>query len=815
MVVVFQDFRFAYRMLRTKLGFTALAVLTLALGIGASTAIFSVVDAVLLRPLPYGAPDRLVVVKEWIPKAIPDPIPVCAPDVVQFQRENRTFESLAAFRGSQFDLAGGVEPQRVNVERVNANLFSLLRVEPRLGRTFTADEDQPGHLLAILSNGLWQRQFGEDPNIIGHTVSLNRQPYTVIGVMPRTFVFPLSGMDQGDASDVFVPMAFAPEELADAGDNFNYSVVGRLKSGVTLTQANADLGVIAHRILETYPVDFRANINLSAIALPLAYQVVGRARTLLLPLSGAVAFVLLISCINVTNLLLARAADRQKEIAVRIALGSSRARLLRQLVAESMLLTLAGAALGLFFAKSMTGALLALMPSEIPRIHPVELNLSVLGFAVGLAVLTGLFFGIVPALAGAWRADLSSTLKEGGRSASPGREHSRMRSALVVVEVALAMVLLVGAGLLLRSFQRVLETDPGFHPEHVLTASLNLPWSHYTDEAQIRNFYLRLMERLRQLPGVQSAGGSTDLPLQAGWNHIFTPEGYQPPPGANLNFSNHSVILGQYLQTMGVPLLRGRYFTEQDNEGSPHVLIVSQSLAREYWPHGDAIGRRLKWGPPESKDRWLTIVGVVGDVKQGPLEMETTPHTYESFLQNTGSSLNVAIRATGEPAGLGSALRATVWTIDPQLAVAQLQTMDEVIRQSTTLRRFNLFLLAGFACLALILSAIGIYGVIAYSVVRRVHEIGIRMALGAQSADVMRLVLGQGLLLLGIGVGAGIVVALALTRLLASFLYGVRPSDPATFACVVVILAVVAALACYIPAHRATKVDAMTALRYE
>ena len=479
-----------------------------------------------------------------------------------------------------------------------------------------------------------------------------------------------------------------------------------------------------------------------------------------------------------------------------------------------MFLTLTGAGLGLFFANSITGASLALMPAEIPRVHTVDLNLAVLGFALGLGLLTGLFFGIVPALA-ASRTNVNKTLKESGRTGFQGREHNRVRATLVVVEVALAMVLLVGAGLLLRSFQRVLETDPGFQPEHVLTASLSLPDSQYKADAQIRNFYQHLMERLRQLPGAQMAGGSTDLPLKAGWNHLFTPEGYQPPQGANLNICNHSVILGQYLQTMGVPLLRGRYFTEQDNDGSTHVLIVSQSLARRYWPNGDAIGKRLKWGPAESKDAWLTIVGVVGDVKQSTLEVETTPHTYEPFLQNTSSSLNVAIRASGEPASLSSALRSSVWAVDSQLAVAQIQTMDQVISESTTPRRFNLFLLAGFASLALTLAAIGIYGVIAHSVVRRVHEIGVRMALGAQRRDVMRLVVGQGLLLLGIGVLVGTLGTLALTRSLESFLYGIRATDPVTFACVVVILGGVALAACYIPARRATKVDPIIALHYE
>jgi putative ABC transport system permease protein len=814
MVGLGQYFRYAYHILRNQPGFTVLAVFTLALGIGASTAIFSLVDAVILRPLPYSAPDQLLLVKEWIPKATPDPIPVCAADVVQFQRENHTFESLAAFRGGQFDLSGGTEPQRVNVDRVNANLFSLLGVQPSLGRAFTADEDHPGHLVAVLSYGLWQRQFGADLNILGHTVTLDRQPYTVIGVMPRTFVFPLPGLQQGDASDLFVPMAFTPEELGDVGDNFNYGVVGRLKPGVSLTQANADLRAIAQRILETYPVQFRADINLSAIALPLADQVVAKARTLLLLLFGAVSFVLLISCINVTNLLLTRAIDRQKEIALRFALGASWVRIINQLVAESMLLTLTGAGLGLFFAHWIEGALLVLMPAEIPRVHSFDLSLSVLGFALGLAVLTGLFFGIVPALA-ASRTNINARLKEGGRSGMPGGEHNRVRAALVVVEVALAMVLLVGAGLLLRSFERVLETDPGFQPEHVLTASLSLPESQYKGTTQVRTFYRQLMERLQQLPGSEMAGGATDLPLKSGWNHLFTPEGYQPPPGASLNLCNHSVILGQYLQVMSVPLLRGRYFTEQDNDGLTHVLIVSKSLAQRYWPDQEAIGKRLKWGPPESRDPWLTIVGVVGDVKQGALEAETSPHTYEPFSQNTGSSLNVAVRASGDPASLASALRAAVWTVDSQLAVAQVQTMDQVISESTTPRRFNLFLLVGFALLALILSAIGIYGVIAYSVVRRVHEIGIRMALGAQHRDVIRLVVGQGLLLLAIGIVVGLLGALALTRSLGSFLYGIRPADPLTFVCVVVILAGVALLASYIPARRAAKVDPMIALRYE
>jgi putative ABC transport system permease protein len=812
----FQDLRYGLRMLVKNRGFTLVAVLTLGLGIGANSAIFSVVDAVILRPLPYKDPNRLVMVKERIPLASPEPIPVCAPDVVQFQRQNQVFESVAAFGGGQFDLSGEGEPERITAERVNAGLFSLLGVQPVVGRPFTAEEDQPGHSLAILSYALWQRRFGANPDVLGHTVTLDRQAYTVIGVMPRSFAFPLRGMDQGEAADLFVPMAFTRDELSDIGDNFNFSVLARLKPGVTWARANADADAIAYRILQTYPPQFRDKIKLEAVALPLSGQVVGRVRTLLLLLLGAVGFVLLIACANVANLLLTRAAHRQREIAVRLAMGAGRLRLLRQLAAENLVLALAGAGLGLLLAFGIMHALVGWMPANIPRVHAIGLNLPVLAFTLGLAALTGLVFGVAPALA-ASRTDLNSTLKEGGRSAQQGLQHPRLRAALVVGEIALSMVLLVGAGLLVRSFERVLATQPGFRPEHVLTASLSLPEAQYKQEQQIRGFYRELIDRLKQLPGARAVGASTDLPLEAGWIHLFTPEGYQPPPGAGLNQCSHSVIIGDYLQTQGVPLLRGRYFTEQDTPGSTPVLIVSESLAKRYWPNQDPIGKRLKWGPPESNDPWLTIVGVVGDVKQGALDAATMPHTYESYGQHgiPGNSLSVAVRAEGNPASLASALRATVWGLDRELAIAQIRTMDQVISESTAPRRFNLILLVAFAALAVALAAIGIYGVISYSVAQRTHEIGIRMALGAQRGDVLRQVVGQGMLLMGAGVIIGIVGALALTRFLTSLLYEVKPTDPVTFAAVSMLVAGVALLASYFPARRATKVDPMVALRYE
>lgn len=811
-----QDVRYALRQLRRNPGFAAIAVLTLALGIGANSAIFSVVDAVVLHPLPYSDPRQLVLVKERIPLASPEPIPVCAPDVVQLQRENQVFTGAAAFVGGAFDLSGQTAPQRVFAERVNANLFSVLGTEPFLGRTFTADEDQPGHLVAMLSYGLWQRRFAADTHVIGGTITLDRRPYTVVGVMPQSFVFPLPGMAQGDPADVFVPMAFTHDELSAIGDNFNFSLMARLRPGVSLAQADADLMTIAQRIVQTYPPQFRDSAKLEALALPLTNQIVGNARRLLLLLLGAVGFVLLIACANVANLLLSRAADRQRELAVRRALGAKSIQLFRQWTIESTLLTCLGAGLGLALAFWTTKTLVHLIPASIPRANEIAVNFPVLAFTLALAVVTGLVFGVVPAFASE-QAALSDALKEGGRSAVHGPQHHRTRAVLVVSEIALSMVLLVGAGLLVRSFQRVLETNTGVQSEHVLTASLSLPSAQYAAPQQVRTFYRDLTSRLEELPGVRTAGASTDLPLEGSWLEIFTPDGYQAPPGAGLNTCYNSAILGSYLQTIGVPLLRGRFFTEQDKVDSTPVTIISESLAQRYWPNQDPIGKRIKQGPPESTDPWITVVGVVGDVKQGSIDTATAPHTYRPFAQYDPPprALNVAVRAIGDPESLGSELRVAVWGLDRELAVAQVRTMNDVIRGSTASRRFTLLLLAAFAALAMVLAAIGIYGVIAYSVVRRTHEIGIRLALGAHGTDVLRLVVGQGVRLAIIGMAIGCTAAFFLSRLLASLLFEIRPTDPITFVTGTLLLAFIAVLASYIPARRAAKVDPVEALRYE
>jgi putative ABC transport system permease protein len=817
-----QDLRYGARMFRKSPGFTAVAVLTLALGIGANTAIFSVVNAVLLSPLPYTDANRLMLVKEVLPNTGPEPFNVSGPDISQIEKLNHVFEGVGGFRVWTYEFFGKGEPDRVVADRVNSSLFDVLGVQPIMGRAFTPQEEQFGHQVVILSYGLWQRQFGGERDILGQTVSLDRKPYTIVGVMPQSFVFPLPGMLQGVAADLWVPLGLSKEELADFGDNFSYTVVGRLKPTVHPSQVNADLQLVAQGVLHTYEVwaseahmspmgDFR----LGMVSMPMRDEVIGPLKPMLMMLLGAVGFVLLIACVNVANLLMMRAVGRQKEMAVRLAIGAGRFRLVRQFLVEGMLLAFTGGGLGLVFAVWVKQALAVRMPANIPQFHAVELDWTVLLFSFLLVTMAGLAFSVWPIL-WASRTDFNPSLQESGRGNSQGPDHQRVRAAFVVIEVALSVMLLVGAGLLVRSFQRVLNTNPGFRPENVLTASIDLPPAEYSRDSQVDSFYRQLMETLRHAPGIAAAAGSTDLPLLGGWTHAFTAEGYQPPLPSGLSLCNHSVIYGDYLQTMGIPLLRGRYFTEQDGPKSTHVLIVSESLAKKYWPGQDPLGKRLKWGPPDSQDPWLTVVGVVGDVKQGALDAATDPHTYEPYAQlGSMPSLRIAVRGQADPASLTAEVRSAVWGLDRQLALGSVRTMDQVISRSTESRRFNLSLLSSFAALALILAAIGIYAVLAYSVTKRTHEIGVRMALGARGGDVLRLVLGQGLRVTAIGIVFGVAGALGLTRFLRSLLYEVQSTDPPTFAAVLLLLVVVSVAASYLPARRAARVDPMVALRYE
>jgi putative ABC transport system permease protein len=816
-----QDVRYGLRNLRKSPGFTLVVVLTLALGIAANTAIFSVVNAALLSSLPYAEAPRLVLVKEVLPNAGLQPVSVSGPDIPHIQKLNHVFSSVAGFRLWTYEFSGKDEPERVVADRVGSDLFNVLGVQPMAGRAFTPEEESAGHQVVILTYGIWQRRFGGQSNILGQTVNLDRKPYTVVGVMPQSFIFPLPGMAQGPSADVLVPLGLTKEELGDVADSFDYSVVAKLKPGSALGQANADLQLVARGVLDTYQQWARdahqslGDFRLGMVAEPLREEVTGPLKPVLLMLMGAVGFVLLIACVNVANLLLMRAAARQKEMAVRLAIGAGRFRLFRQLLVEGMLFAFISGGLGLAMAFWFKEALVAGIPASIPQFRPIEISWTVLLFTLLLAGITGLAFAALPAL-WASRTDLNPSLKDNGRGTSEGPDHRRLRATFVVVEVALSVILLIGAGLLVRSFLRVLNTDPGFRPQHVLTASIDLPPAEYSKDEQVVAFYRQLMDRLANTPGVVSAGGSTDLPLLGGWTHAFTPEGDAQPPGAGINMSNHSVIYGDYLQTIGVPLLRGRYFNEQDGPQAKHVLIVSEALAKRYWPRQDPLGKRLKWGPPESTDPWMTVVGVVGDVKQGPLDSAATLHTYEPYAQlGALTSLRIAVRGLADPAGLAPSVRTAAWGLDRQLALGSVRTMDQVISRSTASRRFSLFLLTSFAALALLLAAIGIYAVLAYSVARRTHEIGVRMAMGAGRDDVLRLVLGQGLRLTAAGMVLGVLAALGLTRFLRSLLYEVQPSDPSTFAVVLVLLVSASVAASYLPVRRAMRVDPMVALRYE
>ena len=816
-----QDLRFAFRLLKRSPGFTLVAIATLALGIGGNTAIFTVVNSALLKPLPFHDPAQLVMIQERLPKIGPGLANIPAPDVLDVQRLNRSFESVAGYYPHDVELSGAGQPKRLNAPRVGAELMPLLGISPQIGRTFSKQEEDANAAVVLLSDSLWRQQFAADPSVLGRTVNLDRKPYTVIGVMPRSFDFPL-GMtgSASKPSDIWIPLSLTKQEREAIGDNFDYRCIARLKAGVTPQQVDADLQQMGIAIHAKYPpeaADFVAILT----AVPLRENAVGSVRTLLFVLLGAVGCVLLIACVNIASLLLARSASRRREIAVRLALGASARRLVSQLLAESLLLSLLGAGVGFGLASGGTQLLLKLLPTGLTLLHSTTIDIPVLMFTIVLAVITGTLFGLAPAYA-ALRTDVNEALKESARG-SHGLESRRLRSGLVVAEVALAMVLLAGAGLLLRSFEHVRHTDPGFAPEHVITAGVQLPRQQYVKRTDVRNFYLALEDRLAQLPGVKSAGLSTDLPLEYSWGRLFTVEDYVPAPGEGFNNCAHSVVLGNYFKAMGIPLVRGRVFTQQDDGTSQLAVIVSESLAKRYWPNQDPIGKRIHWGIPTAKDPWEVVVGVVGDVKSGALDEQTLNHTYEPYLQVTrpgeqGSSIsdqNIALRVEGDPTQMVGAMRQAVAGMDRQLPLSDVRTMDQVIDESTESRRATLWLLAMFAVSALLLAAVGLYGVIAQGVTQRTREIGIRMALGARRSDILAMVLRSGMLLVGVGVAIGVVAGLALTRLMVTLLFEVKPGDPVTFLGVGVMLALVALVASYLPARRATRVEPLEALRYE
>ena len=819
-----QDLRFGARLLRKNAAFTTIAVLTLALGIGATTSIFSVVNTLLLRPLPFADSNRIVMLQEAIPKMAPGKLGVPAPDIADFRRLSHSFEDLGAFQSVAMDISGSGTPSRVAVTRTSAAVFQILETAPAMGRTFTEVEDKIGNNVAVLSYSLWQTRFGAAPDVVGKTIILNRQPYSVIGVMPKQFVFPPSGLARFSPAQVWTPIALNSFELGHSADNFDFGVLAKLKSGVTLANANSDVTVAARQIqTQLWPAEFQdtSKMALEASVTPLAEMVVGSTRTLLMLLLGAVGLLLLIACANVANLMLARGTERQKEIAVRIALGAGRMRVVRQLLVESSLLGLIGGALGLFVAYASVKELAVLAERILPRTQEVGLDHTVLLFTLVVSVASGILFGIVPALS-ATKTDLNKSLKDTGRTKSDARGNRGLHDAFVVTQIALALVLVVGSGLLIRSFIRARDTDPGFHPENTIALSVSLNGPQYRQLSQMQSFFDRLSAQVRALPGVSSVGVSSDLPLNSTWNHGFTGEGHEADQRNSMPLDAHTLVEGDYFQTLEIPLIRGRFFNDAEMQGKGDAVIISDGMAKRYWPNEDPIGRRLKWGAVESMSPWLTIVGVVGDVKQGPLDAPTRPHTYETFQHMCVdphipmcSGRIMLVRSQSPANAVIPSARSIVQRMDPQQPIGRVRVMNDIISNSLAPRRFNTWLLAAFGFGALLLAAIGVYGVISYSVSQRTRELGVRLALGAQPADILRLVLRKGLVLAAIGLVIGIGASLAATRLMSSLLYNVSATDPLTFAAVGALLVIVALVACWIPARRAMRTDPAVTLRYE
>ncbi|HEX7174993.1 MAG TPA: ABC transporter permease [Pyrinomonadaceae bacterium] len=799
-----QDIRYGVRSLLKQPGFAAVAVLTVALGVGANSTIFSFVNGVLLRPLPYREPGRLVLLDETAPKRGVNAMGVSFPNFEDWREQNRVFEDIAAYNAGSYTLVGDGEPEQMRGARVSSGLFEILGVAPTMGRTIRAEEDRPDNdTVVILGHGLWQSRFGANPEIVGRTISLNNRQHTVIGVMPPDFRFP-------EVADLWIPMAL--DEQRWTRNDHGLDAVARLKPGVTLEQAQAEMAAIAARIEEQNPV---TNEGLSVSVSGLHKGLVGDYRQALLILLGVVGFVMLIACVNVANLLLARASARQKEISIRAALGAGRWRIVRQLITESLVLGLAGGALGLVLAVWGLELLLAAIPIEFPFWMKFNLDWRVLTFTAGVSLLTGVVFGIAPALQ-ASKVDLNETLKEGGRSAAAGAGHGRVRSLLVVAEVALSLVLLIGAGLMMRSFLRLQHVNPGLNPENVLTMTVSLPRAKYKEQEKRPAFFGQLLERTRALPGVEAAGAASNLPLSGSlWGRSLTVEGRPVLSVGEAPMINYCVITPDYFRSMGIPIMTGRDISETDAKDALKVTVIDERLAREYWPEESAVGKRVRFGPPESNEPWFTVVGVAGEVRHERLDRQTRKTVYVSYQQIPEPQMTLTARTSSDPAALATAVRARVKELDPDQPVTNVRTMKEVVARSVWQPRLYAILFGVFAAVALVLASVGIYGVMSYAVSQRTHEIGIRMALGAQARDVLKMVLGQGLLLALIGIVIGLGAALALTRLMATLLYSVSASDPTTFAAIALLLMGVALLACYIPARRAMKVDPMVALRYE
>ena len=806
METLLQDLRYGVRTLLKRPGFTLAAVVTLALGLGANAALFSVVNGVLLRPLPYREPDRIMTVWQRNAQGGAERERFSPANFLDLRERNTSFEQAAALRPYGLDYTGAGEPETFQAWLVSEGFFEAAGALALHGRTFLPDEYKAGGDEAVvIGYGLWQRRFGGDRSLVGQRLVLDGKPRTVVGVMPPEFHFL-------DKREIIAPYIIDEHELQRRGATY-LDVIARLRPGVTTEQAQADVSGIAARLAEEYP---QTNREVGAVVVPLGEQLVGRVRPALMILFGAVGFVLLIACANVANLMIARATSRQKEFAIRAALGAGRGRLLRQLLTESFVLALLACACGLLLASWGIDAILALSPSELPRLDQIRLDGSVLLFTLGASALTALLFGLAPALRSS-RPDLQDSLKEAGRGATAGAARGRLRSFLVVTEFALALVLLVGAGLLVRSFVRLLEVDPGFSARRALALQVHV-YDQSPEPEQQAAFFEQALERVRAVPGVEAAGATSALPFVGeGAIEIDSPfqiEGRPAPPPGQEPTAYHTFVTADYFGALGVPLRAGRFFNGFDRADSAPVVIVNETMARRYWPGEDPVGKKItvrRLGKPVARE----VVGVVGDVRHTGLDSEPRAELFLHSLQNPFGSMTFLVRTKGEPSALLQSVKQEVWAVNKNLPFYSTATMEDLISKTLRERRFSLMLLGVFAAIALVLAGVGIYGLISYSTAQRTHEIGVRVALGAQGRDIVRMVVGEGLLLSGVGVAVGLLGALALTRFLERMLYGVTPTDPLTFAGISALLVAVALAACYLPARRAARVDPMVALRYE
>jgi predicted permease len=824
------DLRFVLRQLRKSPGFAATAILMLAFGIGATTAIFSIVEGVLLRPLPFPDSGRLMVLADRLEGADlggNGEAGTTTLDIRTYPRDTHSFTALGGYQNAGYELSGVGEPARVNAARMTAPVFAALGVQPQLGRVFTAEEDEKHVPVAVLSYSTWKTRFNANPQILGSKILLDRKPYTVIGVMPRSFEFPLI-TGQLNHTELWVPMSFDSDELAPvAAANWSYQMVGRLKPGVTPAQARSDAQSVAVEIMRNFP-PMIASLRVDSVVRPLQEETVSDARPLLRTLFLAVAVVLLIACVNLAGLMLVRAIRRQREVAVRLALGASSAALIRQTILESLVLSVTGGVVGLALAAAALKVGKSLLPQSLPRVDEIALNWQVVVFALLLAAVTGLLCGLAPAFA-ALRTNVNSTLKEGGRSGTSGSGHARLRSILVIAEISIALVLLAASGLLVRSFEKMRSVDLGYRPERVATANYSLPQQQYSTQRAVDAFDDTLMQRLKQIPGVQAVGFTTFLPASNNNNNqTFVADGYVPPPGAPMNLATTAKVRGDYFGAMGISVIHGRTFTDADTAGAPLVAIVNHKLAEHYWPGQDPTGRRIRIGTPLMQTPWLTIVGEVGDVKLSSPDKPTREQYFIPVRQEeegigalasptdlNGDSGFIVLRSALPAERMEQELRSTVRTLDPQLPLTQVQTMVEAVSETEAPRRFNTVLITAFAAAAVLLAVLGIYSVIAFSVASRVQEMAIRMALGSQRAGIIRLILESGVKLAAIGCVIGLAGAAAASTLLRSLLFGVSPFDPLVLSLAAVGVLLLALLASALPALRAASTNPMQALRGE